>query len=151
MGSRSRRDIPGHQQRAKGAPTPPGKPQGKRTAAAAAPQPAGPPQNSIVVFPQGAVARIGEHPGIDGSVLDLYLMLAGGVLTVRLPVGAWTAISEAVQTALDEIPDELARAEAAQRAHASGLTVASGPQDIAREAAAQAAVDDKLRKGPTNG
>lgn len=140
MGQRSRRDRPGHQQRAKGAPTPQAPKQGKQ-----APAREGTPPSAIVVWPHGVVARLSEHPSIDGPILDLYLSLAGGSLcTVRLPPGAWPRIADEVAKALAEIPEELERAAAQQRAHESGLVVASGGADIAREAAAH----DQIKKGP---
>lgn len=142
MGQRNRRDRPGHQQRAKGAPTPPAPKQGK-----GAPVGTTMPASAIIVWPHAAVAQLSEHPSIEGPILDLYLSLAGGgVCTVRLPPGAWPRIADEVARALAAIPEELERAEAAQRAHESGLVVASGGADIAREAAAH----DKIKKGPSH-
>lgn len=138
MGSRSRRDIPGHQQRAKGKPTPAAPKQGKPQTRQ------GMPPTTLTVWPHAAVAQLSEHPNIDGPILDLYLSFAGGVCVVRVPPGAWVSIAEQVDAALAEIPEELERAKAAQRAHESGLVVASGGADIAREAAAH----DKIKKGP---
>lgn len=139
MGARSRRDIAGHQKRAKGAPTPPAPKQGGKAARS------GMPPSTLTIWPSNAVAQLSEHPNIEGPILDLYLWFGPNICIVRMPPGAWPKIASDVEAALAEIPEEVERAKAAQRAHESGLVVASGGADIAREAAAH----EKIKKGPT--
>lgn len=137
MGRRDRQDPAGHKQRdGKNAPTPKA-PQNQ--------EPPTTPQSSLVIFPHGTVAQISEHQSVAGPVLDLYFLLPLGVCTIRLPVGAWPAVQEAVEKALEEIPEQVELAAAAQRAHQAGIVVAAGNADVAREAAAH----DQLKKGPT--
>lgn len=138
MGQRDRRDPAGHKQRpGKNAPTPKA-PQN---------QPGGgnAPQSAIIAWPHGAAAQLSEHPAVEGPVLDLHFLLPLGVATIRMPVGAWVGVQEEVAKVLAEIPEEVERAAAAQRAHAAGIVVAAGNADVAREAATH----EQIKKGPT--
>lgn len=138
MGQRDRRDPAGHKQRdGKNAPTPKA-PQNRPGGGNA-------PQSAIIVFPHGAAAQTSEHPSVDGAVLDLHFLLPLGVATIRMPVGAWPGVQEEVAKALAEIPQEVERAAATQRAAQAGIVVAAGNADVAREAAAH----EQIKKGPT--
>ncbi len=104
------------------------------------------PGPTLVFFPVGIMGELGEHPAVDGPVLDVHYMLPGrGRAIARLPLAAWPAMRDNL--------DELYKAaeEAGQvaplgesdrsRASKAGLHLPGGP-DIDAVAEAQRKLRD---------
>jgi hypothetical protein len=84
--------------------------------------PSGAPPGRVIVFAEGFVAALGEHPAINGAVLDLHFKVPGSTVTVRIPVGSWAPIRAEVDKLITSMP---AIAET-QRAAAAGIHLPDG-------------------------
>lgn len=130
MGERSRRDPAGHPKRGKGQPTPQAPQNGQP------PAQAGPPPTQVVAWVVGVQAQVAKHPAIEGDILTVHFLAAGGaIIACKMPAtDGWDAVVEAVENAKADYASARSRI----------VVPPPGGVDLRAEAEAQR----KLREGP---